>query len=485
MAAPAPPPAAADAADQVVYDWDAMREHTRTRGPQRNKIHNDALKWFRYCSEDPAGVPSCGPEGYAIDLKSDDHEILIAHRNEKGPDFWYDDACERQPWSWRGLFVSIRTAPTEFFSAGGVVALRFAYNPNTTDHNLKKNFPLKYQGVNPPVWDFIATMADQSEWKVHPRSRGGVDLAPYDPGFVGPVPDAGPGLSDGPGTYRRITSAHYEVSAPMWYQEGHDPVRDAHRAAHLARQREHQGEGPAAAVAAPSPPAPAAAPAAAPSAGATPSVVPPRFPKPDPPKPPPSAAPAKGPLIPAKAAPADYPEGAALGADDAAMPAKAAPAVAGPPPAQAPRRAHFADGPADDMVAKAPPAHFAAPPAKAPPALKAARAKAAESPAHDDGLRGCGEDAQAASQATPVLNQCPDAWARRHSKRAEAIAAVKRSHEYQAFSSSSQEFQDDCRLRLSMIDEPDPSDRSISKRSWERAVQVWRFDLRLAAWGIM
>ena len=83
------------------------------------------------------------------------------------------------------------------------------------------------------------------------------------------------------------------------------------------------------------------------------------------------------------------------------------------------------------------------------------------------------------SASTPGLNQCPDAWARRHRKRAEAIAAVKRSREYQDFCSSSQEFQGFWRLMLP-LDEPDPSDRSVSKRAWEKAVQCWRSDLRLA-----
>ena len=46
------------------------------------------------------------------------------------------------------------------------------------------------------------------------------------------------------------------------------------------------------------------------------------------------------------------------------------------------------------------------------------------------------------------VNQCPDAWARRHRKRTEAIAAVKRSPEYQMFCKCSQEHQDSCRLRL-------------------------------------
>ena len=88
------------------------------------------------------------------------------------------------------------------------------------------------------------------------------------------------------------------------------------------------------------------------------------------------------------------------------------------------------------------------------------------------------------SASTPGLHQCPDAWARRHRKRTEAIAAIKRSREYQDFCNCPQEYQDSCRLRLRLV-EPDPADRSVSKRAWEKAVQCWRLDLRLAAWRIV
>ena len=79
-------------------------------------------------------------------------------------------------------------------------------------------------------------------------------------------------------------------------------------------------------------------------------------------------------------------------------------------------------------------------------------------------------------KATPADGQCFDAWPRRHRKRKEAIAAIKRSQEYKDLCKCSQEYQDSWQL-----DEPDPTDRSISKRAWERAVGMWRFDLRLAA----
>ena len=82
-----------------------------------------------------------------------------------------------------------------------------------------------------------------------------------------------------------------------------------------------------------------------------------------------------------------------------------------------------------------------------------------------------------------LINQCPDEWAKRHRKRLEAIAAAKRSREYQEISNCMQEnpaFLDYCQLMMKLT-QPDPSDRSISKRSWEKAMQCWRRDLRVAA----
>ena len=82
-----------------------------------------------------------------------------------------------------------------------------------------------------------------------------------------------------------------------------------------------------------------------------------------------------------------------------------------------------------------------------------------------------------------LINQCPDEWAKRHRKRLIAIASVKRSRDYQEISNCMQEnpaFLDYCQLMMRLT-QPDPSDRSISKRSWEKAMQCWRRDLRVAA----
>ena len=57
----------------------------------------------------------------------------------------------------------------------------------------------------------------------------------------------------------------------------------------------------------------------------------------------------------------------------------------------------------------------------------------------------------------------PETWARRRVKREAAAAAVKRSPDYHEI--------------YGMV-EPDPTDSTVSKRQWEKSVQIWRKALR-------
>ncbi len=57
----------------------------------------------------------------------------------------------------------------------------------------------------------------------------------------------------------------------------------------------------------------------------------------------------------------------------------------------------------------------------------------------------------------------PETWVRRREKREAAVAAVKRSHDYHEI--------------CGMI-EPNPTDSTVSKRKWEKSIQLWRKALR-------
>ena len=234
---PTPGPAAAAAATGFVVQWEDIWEYCRVHR-QPNVRNNDALKYFRWAYEDPVGVPS--NPGVAFDLSIDEHQIYIPHHADKGTAFWFDQDCEQQPWSWRHLLGSLTKAPKELY-ASAVVELRIVPIPETCDHHRLANHPGAFpKGVRPPVWDFVVKLQDGTQWRLHPRhQRGKVDISRWDGGaFHSPIPKKGPGLSDGPGTYRRITGAHYGPDVAAYKHEpGLDPKADHYRSLRLQQQK--------------------------------------------------------------------------------------------------------------------------------------------------------------------------------------------------------------------------------------------------------
>ena len=78
-------------------------------------------------------------------------------------------------------------------------------------------------------------------------------------------------------------------------------------------------------------------------------------------------------------------------------------------------------------------------------------------------------------------------WARREMHRAAGLAAVCRTNEYQALKMMLEselvvvrlKREDPARFAAAQaLQHPSPTDRSLSKRKWERAVQEWRRELR-------
>ena len=67
-------------------------------------------------------------------------------------------------------------------------------------------------------------------------------------------------------------------------------------------------------------------------------------------------------------------------------------------------------------------------------------------------------------------------WVRRFRKRQAAVDFVKSTVEYRAYLAGARG------LASSPIVEPDPFDATISKRQWERQVQIWRARLRVATY---
>ena len=61
-----------------------------------------------------------------------------------------------------------------------------------------------------------------------------------------------------------------------------------------------------------------------------------------------------------------------------------------------------------------------------------------------------------------------EVWQRRSAHRAAGVAAVKRSADYISATAA----------MVPRPQTPDPGDRKLSKRAWERGVQQWRMDLK-------
>ena len=172
--------ASAAAATAPVYEWRDITCYCK-KHPQKRDMNDYALKYFRWCFEDPAGVPcirGCGVSYRYMDfdLSLDTWPIFIAHHQEEGTVYWFDDACEEQPWSWRHLLDSVRVLPQNFFKfrslwQSPVVGLSLVAIPGEVDKDRLERQVFE-PGVLPPVWNFVVELKDGTFWRLHPRSRG-------------------------------------------------------------------------------------------------------------------------------------------------------------------------------------------------------------------------------------------------------------------------------------------------------------------------
>jgi hypothetical protein len=250
-------------------------EQGRQERPQQPWTRNNqALKWFRWRDERPAGVPLTGV--IRIDLSQTWVTIGAIEHDPSNELFHFDSpavAGHVQEWSWKQFLVALRPADFRETVGPGIVGLAAFATLGSYDHHRhhaeKKHgqwhFPA---GVRAPIWDFKVTRADGSECLLHPRWRGNkVDVATYTPEEAQARADLLPprmelGGTEGPGTFRRYAGYAHPDEMSAQYVEGIDLVRDRHRRAHLDAIR--QGKAAAAAGAA-SPPAGIAAPAPPPA----------------------------------------------------------------------------------------------------------------------------------------------------------------------------------------------------------------------------
>jgi hypothetical protein len=81
------------------------------------------------------------------------------------------------------------------------------------------------------------------------------------------------------------------------------------------------------------------------------------------------------------------------------------------------------------------------------------------------------------------VNICSDDWERRVAKRLSAVASVKNSAEYQEMRARRRSMQvsGTSSTLANLPDTPQPTDRTISKREWEKKIQDWRRGIK--QWG--
>ncbi len=170
--------------------------------------HNGALKFFRdQVIQDEAGMPV----ELALDRPADVRLVEHGARQNYAFGGW-------STWDWRTFVLALRPEEQAEGVGPGITAVRVQRRPGSYDHHMavaarEHGWPSHMT----EIVDFAFVRADGITVLVHPRWRkkGKLEVIRLPPDSVAArqVPVKGAGRSDGPGTYRRITSAAYSDTA--------------------------------------------------------------------------------------------------------------------------------------------------------------------------------------------------------------------------------------------------------------------------------
>ena len=207
--AAADPPLAAVAAVTTTlvqaYGEDYFSNYGQCRA--NYKQHNAALKYFRDHHEDKTDPYNTPP----LELPKDGWTaVAVIDHDAKGMGWAWKN--EYQPWSWHELIAQLDEESRKLVITGpegrscGVVGCSFAVRPNSYDHqrcHMIKETTGKKPQHKLPIWDFLVERADGTNIRLHPEWS-----KPRCASFAGEghehevqPPRAGPGGSDGKGTY--------------------------------------------------------------------------------------------------------------------------------------------------------------------------------------------------------------------------------------------------------------------------------------------
>jgi hypothetical protein len=136
---------------------------------------------------------------------------------------------EWKQWDWRTMVAAFNDADRRRVIGTGITAVAVSKRVGSYDHHMAVAAKeCTWENACTEIVDFSITRTDGSVVLVHPRwKRRGTKLSVIElpPGGmpIAIMPEHGPGRSDGPGTYRRVTGAAYTVSAflPRWRDQAH------------------------------------------------------------------------------------------------------------------------------------------------------------------------------------------------------------------------------------------------------------------------
>jgi len=183
------------------------------------KFNNIALKFLRDSNEQPPGFPLVSE----VDL-THSPTILIGTIDRKFGTAYSFNYDIMYPWSWVDMLQHFRPELLRTIVGDGVARMRCMPIANTNDHK-RRHASLQEQrdGIRTaliyspnapvPIWDFVVTQCSGAEVRFHPGLKGGkVEISSIINPPTPMAPAAGLGMSDGPGTYRRMLNQAYDGS---------------------------------------------------------------------------------------------------------------------------------------------------------------------------------------------------------------------------------------------------------------------------------
>ena len=201
--------------DQV-WTFERIRNEATPEDARQKWHHNNmAIKYARKFFEEPPGCPTV--VSLRIDMREATFEIIECEHG-KGELYTFQADAPKYPWSWRAFVNALSPEEAEMVVGPGLVGISLCPRPGSYDHHraaaAKKlgHEDLSACKWKPPIWEFRFDRSNGSSVVAHPRwkRKGKMEIAgladcPQEP----VMPKAGPGKSDGKGTYRRLTEAVY------------------------------------------------------------------------------------------------------------------------------------------------------------------------------------------------------------------------------------------------------------------------------------